>query len=101
MFNNNFENLRSLYSSDKVMGMWNIWLDNLNWSRERLEAYSRQMMENSKNAWEESAKMAEMFYGQVVKTQDSIQSMSREMMSASMENISKTLETAKKTNVAA
>jgi len=101
MFNNSFETLRSLYSSDKFMSMWNIWLENVNWSREKFEAYSRQAMENSKAAWEESAKMAEMVYGQLVKTQDSIQSMSREMMSASMENISKTLETAKKSNVAA
>jgi len=101
MFNNSFETMRSLYSNDKMMGMWNIWLDNFNWSRERFEAYSRQVMENSKSAWEESTKMAEMVYGQMVKTQDSIQSMGREMMSASMENISKTMATAKKSNAAA
>ncbi|MGE5389559.1 MAG: hypothetical protein ACM3PE_00695 [Deltaproteobacteria bacterium] len=101
MFDNSFDTLRSLYSSDKIMGMWNIWLDNVNWSRERFEAYSRQVVENSKNAWEESAKMAEMLYSQLVKAQDSIQSMSREMMSASMDNISKTMETAKKSNAAA
>lgn len=101
MFNNSFETLRSLYSSDKMMNMWNIWLDNYNWSREKFEDYSRQVMENSKSAWEESTKLAEMFYGQIVKTQDSIQSMSREMVSASMENISKTLATAKKSNAAA
>ncbi|NLW90903.1 MAG: hypothetical protein GXY34_04815 [Syntrophomonadaceae bacterium] len=101
MFNNNFDTLRSLYSSDKIMSMWNIWLDNLTWNRERFEAYSHQVMENSKNAWEETAKMVEMFYSQVAKAQDSIQSMSREMVSASMENVSKTLKTAKKTSSAA
>jgi|GEM_PF-2150411 len=101
MFNNSFETLRSLYSSDKMMSMWNIWLENINWSRERIEAYSRQMMDNNKAAWEESAKMAEMLYGQLAKTQDSIQSMSREMMSASMENLAKTMETAKKSSAAA
>lgn len=101
MYNNSFEAMRSLYSSDNIMSVWNIWLDNINWSRERVEAYSRQVMENSKAAWEESTKMAEMVYGQLIKAQDSVQSMSREMIAASMENVNKTLQTAKKSTEAA
>lgn len=101
MFNNSLEALRSLYSGENMMNMWDIWLQNLNWTRETMEIISRKCLENTKAVWEENAKMAEMAYGQLVKAQDSFQAMGREFVSASMDNVKKTLESAKKANEAA
>jgi hypothetical protein len=84
--------MTSFYSPERVTNMWDLWLDNINWNRQKMSEITEKCIEQSKKIWEANSRKSELFTEQLTKSQISMQNMSREFLNSTTGYINHQLE---------
>ena len=92
MFNKYMSFMSSFYSPESFTSMWDLWLDNLKWNKQKTDEITKKYMEQSQKVMQESSKNSELLIKQLIKSQSSMQAMSREFINSTNGYINHQLE---------